>query len=657
MNEVNDDIPNDVSKLNIAAGAITSGTPSPRGSPAPTATNNTFTATAEANFPLLGTERPSSSKRRRSSAAAVNFRRPSVTGTTSPIRPPPLKKEKKRKSSTPSYEISEPKPPSCGSIKFATFQQYMLHALDIDVNAPQSIFKINHRKFLENIVVLVIPNLEINKLGYVENEDAIVVDEDKPPSNASATSAKQATIKCISEVKAVPELQFFNEQFKECILMRSPGSKDQIFPLTKALLTRQYTKTEKKKVRDELAKKKLVLPDLLLKYDEFIANGYPVHPEIKDIREVVALPDGWKDTFQFEHDGSHTFAMDCEMCQSANGKVLTRVSLINFNGEKVLDELVQPDEPITDYLTAYSGITEEMLQGVTTTLADIQEKILAIISKDDILIGHSLENDLNVLQIRHPRVIDTALVFEHPRGPPFKSSLKYLTKQYLNRVIQEGSHDSIIDSLSCLDLVKLKLVEGALLGKTIDGELVFNDLDRLNKSGVVIDYHRVQPGQDRYVQVSSDEESIDKVIELLPSKQLIIAHLKDFEHKRHQQSAESAEAEEKDSKERLLLQTLNQRLTKLYNELPANTLLHILTATRDQTELNELMTRKRTFNREYATKKFSEIESSWSSKDEDDLKVCVLKTRMGLLFGKVKGDSVAASSIQEGVIDPTKTLF
>ena len=38
----------------------------------------------------------------------------------------------------------------------------------------------------------------------------------------------------------------------------------------------------------------------------------------------------------------------------------------------LLDELVRPPNPITDYLTQHSGITPAMMEGVTTTLANVQ---------------------------------------------------------------------------------------------------------------------------------------------------------------------------------------------------------------------------------------------------------------------------------------------
>jgi RNA exonuclease 1 len=109
-----------------------------------------------------------------------------------------------------------------------------------------------------------------------------------------------------------------------------------------------------------------------------------------------------------------------------------------------------------------------MIAPVTTTLQDIQKKLLDILHPRAILIGHSLNSDLNALKITHPFIIDTSIIFPHPRGPPLKSSLKWLARRYLNREIQKGhgttgpgaGHDSIEDARTCLDLVKQKCEKG-----------------------------------------------------------------------------------------------------------------------------------------------------------------------------------------------------
>lgn len=47
--------------------------------------------------------------------------------------------------------------------------------------------------------------------------------------------------------------------------------------------------------------------------------------------------------------------VDCEMCYTALGLEVTRVSLVNVHGDAIYDSLVTPPRPITDYNTAFSG--------------------------------------------------------------------------------------------------------------------------------------------------------------------------------------------------------------------------------------------------------------------------------------------------------------
>lgn len=184
--------------------------------------------------------------------------------------------------------------------------------------------------------------------------------------------------------------------------------------------------------------------------------------------------------------GPQIFALDCEMCFTACGLELAKVSIIRSDGNLFYESFVRPERDVVDYNTRFSGITEKDLNmsdhnnsrrastvsnsstGSTgsnkssrsvRTLKEVQKDLLKFIFDDTILIGHSIENDLKALKLIHKTIIDTSISFPHYYGLPYRRSLKSLTKTILKRDIQqsETGHCSFEDSRATLELMLWKV--------------------------------------------------------------------------------------------------------------------------------------------------------------------------------------------------------
>ena len=180
-------------------------------------------------------------------------------------------------------------------------------------------------------------------------------------------------------------------------------------------------------------------------------------------------------------------ALDCEMCTTAVGTQVARVTAVDVDGAVLLDELVRPTLPVLDHLTQFSGVTARMLAGATASFEEVRSRLVDILdgtkaTKDGVVscygpaiaVGHSLECDLQALRLVHTRIIDTSLAFPNPRGLPARHALRYLVRRELDRVIQAGhgstGHDSVEDTRAAMELVS-----HVLLADVMDPDTSTND--------------------------------------------------------------------------------------------------------------------------------------------------------------------------------------
>ncbi|KAF2146591.1 uncharacterized protein K452DRAFT_282772 [Aplosporella prunicola CBS 121167] len=410
-------------------------------------------------------------------------------------------------------------------VKIGDLQALALYILG-DGNAPQWV-AVKNKQQIRRFVIVMVPGLEAGMFnGTIPLEDS-AAQAQAQEGEAQDTNGKLAMnpddyypVKLVADKLPEP-LRPFADMFPHIWPIKTPGDDkfSKVHSPLQAILNSPLPKgvDEKKKKgpqppRGEWKNQRTSITEYLATSEELLENEYPLHPayyttpEEKEaaLQQRTAaeqdLAHGWLDTpvekledgevpdQEIEQGsltaGRNVLTMDCEMCKTAEDTYeLTRISLVKWDGSVLMDELVKPDRPIIDYLTPYSGITEEMLRPVTTTLSDIQKKLMEVITPRTILVGHSLDSDLKALKITHPFIVDTSILYPHPRGPPLKSSLKWLSQKYLQREIQKqhGStgHDSVEDARACLDLVRQKCERGKRWGTNdANSESIFKRLGR-----------------------------------------------------------------------------------------------------------------------------------------------------------------------------------
>lgn len=580
-------------------------------------------------------------KRRRSSAALVNqneiivhhkSRQNSVTSGKI------VKKKKKNTLDKPIqlsvhdnyYQNDIDKSKRKNRVSIKDIRDLILFLANGTNNSPAWI-NINNRSSLGKIVVLFTPGLEPQDYQIDSNNKASFFDNR-------------------NKLRFSPLINNNHIKTLENVPISAPGSRLSLFSAYNSFINVGLTKNEKLQLKNELSRKKIVVTDLLMSLDNLLENNYPIHLDTigvsADFRsKLIKLHDteiGWVDTKPptnpTTEQESHIYGIDCEMCMSKDGLVVARVSIINFSLDTVYDRLVKPDVEIIDYLTQYSGITQEKLADVTTTLADVQCEILQIINSNDILVGHSLQSDFKVLKLRHPKVIDTAIIFDHKAGPPFKPSLKYLALEYLNVNIQQNNSDSsnsnsvghnpVEDAKTCIELLKLKISKGLSFGVSVDTENLFHRISKLSdkKSLILNDSVATINHQDKNIssiRCNSDIEIMNNIRTHIDDCDLFVGRLRDLEFVREYSKPSLICNREIPRDVSETIENFNTLLNQVYDAVPINSVILLLSGSGDtrewqtiMNELNSLETKETRLRRKHEL--------------ENQIEQCISKARDGV---------------------------
>lgn len=637
------------------------------------------------------------------------------------------------------------------SIRIADLQNLLLYCF-ADGIAPQWI-SMKHSGHVRKIVVLMVPGLEVGMFdgsvalgeepapkednGSAEKKNEIPEDgmeqddfERWKKGLPVADKSRRFNPRSLTREELPEPLQDLADMFPHIWPVKAPGDTkyNKVHSPLQAILLSQLPKTQEEaktkgprppKNEKSFVSKRTPVTAYITPKPELLENDYTLHPAYFDTeeeraneqkvreREGTTAAHGWVDTRVQSLDegeppeseiqkgsitaGREVLALDCEMCITEGGKSeLTRISLVNWDGEVVLDKLVKPDLPIINYLTQFSGITEEMLAPVTTTLADIQKELLDILNPRSVLVGHSLNSDLTALKLTHPFIIDTAIIYPHPRGPPLKSSLKWLCQKYLGREIQKGQtgHDSIEDARAVLELVKQKCEKGERWGTSdANNESIFRRLGRSIKTGkpdgrtgAIIDWGSPERGFGAQATVAIGCDNDDQVVDGIKlavrgddtnpkipdgGVDFAWARLRELEVVRGwcnrrpdpnnanastaivpppeetTRTVSSSTSNTTDTSPDTLASTVTatvQNIKKIYESLPSCTLFIVYSGTGDPREVTRLHAMHKLYRDEYynSRKKWDELTVKWTDNEEQMLKKACERAREGCGFMCIK---------------------
>lgn len=290
-------------------------------------------------------------------------------------------------------------------VKLGDFQSLVLYIL-ADGTSPQFV-SVRHRPQIRKVVVLMIPGLEMD-MFYKEKKDNRDGGEDQ--SNRREKDRRDRSYnpddiypKKLRSERLPPSLQPWAQMFDHVWSVKTPGDDKygKMHSPLHAMLTAPAPKTKEekdwKKHRKGVAPAKepqgwknirVPIPEFIHSVEVLQENEYTIHPALyTDENDKAALLEhrrsngvsiehGWVDTAVKHIDegtppdneiesgsitaGREIIAMDCEMCMTGEAEFsLTRISLVSWDGTVLMDELVKPAKPITDYVTQYVSLAND----------------------------------------------------------------------------------------------------------------------------------------------------------------------------------------------------------------------------------------------------------------------------------------------------------
>ncbi|KAI0436099.1 hypothetical protein F4803DRAFT_557334 [Xylaria telfairii] len=194
----------------------------------------------------------------------------------------------------------------------------------------------------------------------------------------------------------------------------------------------------------------------------------PHNPEYDPEYQAPPSPD--KDSPDDPHPRKRyrALAINCHrVAMSNNEEGLLNIAVIDFfTGDLVLNSLVRPSDPVTNWRRHVTGYNRPMLNEqikrgkVLSGWKQVREKIFNVTACETIFIGHGLVDDLPALRIATDRVIDSntimcRAVFGDAKTSPYHWDLKTACRELLDVAVYKtrARRDPLQGALATRELV------------------------------------------------------------------------------------------------------------------------------------------------------------------------------------------------------------
>lgn len=295
-------------------------------------------------------------------------------------------------------------------VKIGDLQALALYIL-ADGSAPQWV-AVRHYQSIHKVVVLMVPGFESGMfngeipqnpaLNHIIKHTELAADRteqsrltsdsdaSKQPETSSTSPDDYYPSALVRE--ELPEhLRALADIFKYMWPVKTPGDDkySKVYSPCQAMLVSPVPKSREEKRQKgpqppremkNWKNKRTRVTEFFATLEQMVEDEYPLHPALfasTDLRaenaakrqldkqtsehgwvdtKVSVLEDGNVSESEIEQGsltaGRKVLAMDCEMCKTEGDTFeLTRVSLLSWDDEVILDELVKPERQIIDYLT------------------------------------------------------------------------------------------------------------------------------------------------------------------------------------------------------------------------------------------------------------------------------------------------------------------